>query len=83
MNGAMLWIGDLEMTGEDSHETRVRSDSIRASDSAQRRESRADEALMREKMGVILNEMIKMIRLAIESFGILIRAPQQCRRFAA
>ncbi len=79
----MLWIGDLEKTGEDSHEARVRSDSIRASDSAQRGESRAVEALMREKTGVILNKMIKMIRPAIESFGILIRAPLQCRRFAA
>ena len=79
----MLWIGDLEKTGEESHETRVRSDSIRASDSAQRQESRADDALMQEKTGVILNEIIKLIRLAIESFGILIRAPLRCRRFAA
>ncbi len=79
----MSWIGDLEKTGEDSHEMLVRSDSTRASVSAQRRESRADEALMWEKPGVILNEMIKMIRPAIESFGILIRAPLRCRRFAA
>ena len=79
----MLWIGDLEQTGEESHKTPVRSDSIRASDSAQRRESRADEAMMREKSGVILNEMTKMIRPAIESFGILIRAPLRRRRFAA
>lgn len=79
----MLWIGDLEKTGEDSHEARVRSDSIRTRDSAQRRESRADEALMREKTEVILNEMIKLIRPAIDSFGILIRAPLRCRRFAA
>ena len=79
----MLWIGELEKTGEDSHEMRARNGSIRASDSAQRRESRADEELMREKMRVILNEMIKMIRPAIDSFGILIRAPLRCRRFAA
>jgi hypothetical protein len=79
----MLWIGDLEKTGEESDQTPVRSDSIRASDSAQGRELRADATLTREKTGVILNEMIKMIRPATESFGILIRAPLRCRRLAA
>ena len=62
----MLWIGELEKTGEDSHETRLRNDSIRATDSAQRRESRADEAVIQEKTGVILNEMIKMTHPDVE-----------------